>query len=241
MSDEAKSEAPLTREFLLDHAERLDPGIRQHYGDEWAEAFARNSLEAERVREQIEAARPNGLGVALMRIIGYGGGGGGSGGNSHHAVATGTNGQGGAGGQVYTCRCGKVATGFTGALYECSSCREARCGGPGAFADAVKALVDAGRASAAESMRELQSQGYAWESAPPQPECRYCACGQELRTPRAQGRRICGDCFSELRAGTRMSDARPLDARIAAAKSADLDPTSEWGAGATPGYDWEGR
>jgi hypothetical protein len=98
------------------------------------------------------------------------------------------------------------------------------------------------RVAAEESMRELQSQGYAWEPAPSPPERQYCACGQELRTPRAQGRRICGDCFSQFRRGQQGITASPsLAARIAAAKSADLDPTSEWGAGATPGYDWEGR
>lgn len=104
----------------------------------------------------------------------------------------------------------------------------------------MRAKFERQRVAAEESMRELQSQGYAWE--PPQPERQYCACGQELRTPRAQGRRICGDCFSQCRRGQQGITASPsLDARIAAAKSADLDPTSEWGAGATPGYDWEGR
>ncbi len=64
-----------------------------------------------------------------------------------------------------------------------------------------------------------------------------CTCGAQLMGQAAVSRLRCGDCYSAY-----FSTGRPatLDERIAAgqAPARDADPTSTWGAGATPGYEW---
>ncbi len=66
----------------------------------------------------------------------------------------------------------------------------------------------------------------------------HCVCGAELMGATAKALAVCGDCMM----GSPPLKPGPfslLDERIAAAQSAkDHDPTSAWGAGATPGYEW---
>ncbi len=68
------------------------------------------------------------------------------------------------------------------------------------------------------------------------PQRTHCACGAELMGDLAKTSAECGDCAM---AGEFVRPRGNLDERIAAAQSAkDHDPTSAWGAGATPGYEW---
>lgn len=70
-----------------------------------------------------------------------------------------------------------------------------------------------------------------WAKPEPQPR-QHCACGQEVAERwRHLGSR-CGDC---LQMAERRRAPEGLDARIAAAKAPDADPTSDWTAWAHPG------
>lgn len=64
---------------------------------------------------------------------------------------------------------------------------------------------------------------------PPRP---VCVCGQEVvASPKLWRAFTCGDCHAAL---AKDLDLHDLDARIAAARPADPDPTSDWTAWATP-------
>lgn len=167
------------------------------------------------LREQIDASAAV-VGTWLDKAIVQGAIGGGGGNASH---ATGSNGHGGLSMRCQSC--GKQATRFAN-WGECTACNMKRC----ALAEQHDAHVRA-RAE--------------WPTEPAQPERRFCACGQELsRSAKFWNPRLCGDC---LASDNYEKTSATLDARIAAAqpKAVDADPTQAWGAGATPGYDWEGR
>lgn len=75
---------------------------------------------------------------------------------------------------------------------------------------------------------------------PTKPEPTHCPCGAEfmgtkmfkrISVDAPEGERVCGDCFA------RPPRSADLDARIKAAAKSDADPTSEYGAWASP--TWE--
>ena len=96
-------------------------------------------------------------------------------------------------------------------------------------------------AVAGGSDREAE-QGSDSPCSPPAPLRSTCACGQEMVTPRSiprirggqlVGDDACSDCYSAYVKGAYLS-TEPLDARIAAARKVEADPTDAHGAWAWP-------